>query len=149
MVADTLRQVGAQNWAEGFPDTLYGNVARAMVQTVQNLCAHDWSASMGSAWITYFMWIKPHLLAGAQQAAAQHAAVQQAAELEAAAQRTAAEVEAARVKALSRVVRGGHTLRAHEPWHIAVREDVGRGDDRGGAVSAGAHTPLPCAGIPT
>jgi hypothetical protein len=75
MVADTLRQVGAQNWAEGFPDTLYGNVAHAMVQTVQNLCAHDWSASMGSAWITYFMWIKPHLLAGAQQAAAQHAAV--------------------------------------------------------------------------
>jgi len=63
MVADTLRQVGAQNWAEGFPDTLYGNVARAMVQTVHYLCAHDWSASMGSAWITYFMWIKPHLLA--------------------------------------------------------------------------------------
>jgi hypothetical protein len=46
-----------------------------MVQTVHYLCAHDWSASMGSAWITYFMWIKPHLLAGAQQAAAQHAAV--------------------------------------------------------------------------
>jgi hypothetical protein len=55
------------------------------------------------------MWIKPHLLAGAQQAAAQHAAVQQAAELEAAAQRTAAEVEAARVKALSRDAHGGHT----------------------------------------
>ena len=58
-----------------------------MVQTVHYLCAHDWSASMGSAWITYFMWIKPHLLAGAQQAAAQHAAVQQAAEQKAAAQR--------------------------------------------------------------
>jgi hypothetical protein len=76
---------------------------------VHYLCAHDWSASMGSAWITYFMWIKPHLLAGAQQAAAQHAAVQQAAEREAAAQRTAAEVEVARVEALSRDSRGGHT----------------------------------------
>ena len=80
-----------------------------MVQTVHYLCAHDWSASMGSAWITYFMWIKPHLLAGAQQAAAQHAAVQQAAEREAAAQRAAAELEAARVKALSATGAGGHT----------------------------------------
>jgi hypothetical protein len=109
VVVDTLRQVGAQNWAEGFPDTQYGNVTHAVVQTVHYLCAHDWSASMGSAWITYFMWIKPHLLAGAQQAAAQHAAVQQAAEQEAAAQRAAAELEAARVKALSRDSRGGHT----------------------------------------
>lgn len=109
VVADTLRKVGAQNWVEGFPDTLYGDVAHAMVQTVHYLCSHDWSASMGSAWITYFMWIKPHLLAGAQQAAAQHAAVQQAAEREAAAQRAAAELEAARVKALSRDSRGGHT----------------------------------------
>jgi hypothetical protein len=109
VVADTLRQVGAQNWVEGFPDTLYGNVAHATVRTVHYLCAHDWSASMGSAWITYLMWIKPHLLAGAQQAAAQHAAVQRAAEREAAARRAAAELEAARVKALSRDSRGGHT----------------------------------------
>ena len=64
---------------------------------------------MGTAWITYFMWIEPHLLAGAQQAAAQHAAVQQVAEREAAAQQAAAELEAARVKALSRDSRGGHT----------------------------------------
>jgi hypothetical protein len=109
VVADVLRQVGAQNWVEGFPDTLYDNVAHAVVQTVHYLCAHDWSTSAGSAWISYFMWIKPHLLAGAQQAAAQQAAAQQAAEQEAAAQRAAAEREAARVKALSRDPRGGHT----------------------------------------
>ena len=109
VVADTLRKVGAQNWVEGFPDTLYGNVARALVQTVHYLSAHDRSASVGSAWISYFMWIKPHLLAGAQQAAAQHAAAQQAAERQAAAQRAAAEREAARVKELSRDSHGGHT----------------------------------------
>jgi hypothetical protein len=108
VVADTLRKVGAQNWVEGFPDTLYGNVSHAMVQTVHQLCAQDWSASTGSAWVTYFLWVKPHLLAGAQQAAAQHAAAQQAAEREAAARRAAAELEAARVKALSRDSRGGH-----------------------------------------
>jgi len=48
-VADTLRKVGAQNWVEGFPHTLYGNVVHAIVQTVHYLCARDWSASMGSA----------------------------------------------------------------------------------------------------
>ncbi|HEX8005652.1 MAG TPA: hypothetical protein VF482_04400 [Trebonia sp.] len=109
VVAGILRQVGAQDWVEGFPDTLYGDVAHAVVQTVHTLCAHDWSASTASAWITYFISIKPHLLAGAQQAITQHAAVQQAAEWEAAAQRAAAEREAARVQALSRDPRGGHT----------------------------------------
>jgi hypothetical protein len=109
VIADTLRKVGAQNWVEGFPDTLYGTVAHALVQTVHYLSAHDQSASTGSAWISYFTWIQPHLLAGAQQAAAQHSAAQQAAEQRAAAQRAAAEQEAARVEALSRDSRGGHT----------------------------------------
>ena len=86
VVADALRRVGAQNWVEGFPDTLYGDVVHALVQTVHYLSAHDRSASTGSAWISYFRWIKPHLLAGAQQAAAQYAAEQQATERQAAAQ---------------------------------------------------------------
>jgi hypothetical protein len=84
VVADTLRQVGAQNWVEGFPDTQYVNVAHALVQTVHYLSEDDWSPSMGSVWISYFMWIKPHLLAGAQQAAEQYAAARRAAEQEAA-----------------------------------------------------------------
>lgn len=109
VVADTLRRVGAQNWAEGFPDALYGDVAHALVQTVHYLSAHDRSASTGSAWISYFTWIKPHLVAGAQQAAAQYAAEQQAIERQAAAQRADAEREAARVEELSRDPRGGHT----------------------------------------
>ena len=83
VVADTIRQVGAQNWYEGFPDAQYGNVAHALVQTVHYLSGHDWSASTGSAWISYFMWIKPHLLTGAQRAAAQQMAAQQAAERQA------------------------------------------------------------------
>jgi hypothetical protein len=108
VVADTLRKVGARNWVEGCSDTLYGDVAHAIAQTVHLLCADEGSASTASAWITYFMWVRPHLLAGAQQAAAQHAAVQQAADREAAAQRAAAEREVARVQALSRDPLGGH-----------------------------------------
>ena len=99
VVADTIRQVGAQNWYEGFPDAQYGNVAHALVQTVHYLSAHDWSASTGSAWISYFMWLKPHLLTGAQRAAERQAAAQQA----------AAQREAARVEALARDAHGGRT----------------------------------------
>jgi len=109
VVADALRRVGAQNWADGFPDTQYPTVAHALVQTVHYLSGSDWSASTGSMWIGYFMWVQPHLLAGAQQAAAQYAAAQQAAERQAAADRAFAEREAARVEALSRDSRGQHT----------------------------------------
>jgi hypothetical protein len=87
VVADALRRVGGQNWADGFPDTQYPTIAHALVQTVHYLSGSDWSASTGSAWIGYFMWIKPHLLAGAQQAAAQYAAAQREAERQAATDR--------------------------------------------------------------
>jgi len=98
VVADALRRVGGQNWADGFPDTQYPTIAHALVQTVHYLSGSDWSASTGSVWIGYFMWIKPHLLAGAQQAAAQYATAQQEAER-----------QAARVEELSRDSRGHHT----------------------------------------
>lgn len=108
VVIDTLRQTGAQNWFEGFPDVQYESVAHALIQTVQYLSGDDWSTSTGSAWISFFMWIEPHLIAGAQQAAAEEAAARQAAERQAAEQRAAAVREAARVKALSQDPRGGH-----------------------------------------
>ena len=109
VVADALRQVGAQNWVEGFPDSQYTNVAHALVQTLHYLSGIEWSASMGSVWISYFMWIKPHLTAGAEQAATEYANVQQAAEQRAAEERAAAEREAVRVRALSRNPRNGQT----------------------------------------
>ncbi len=109
VIVDTLRRVGAQNWYEGFPDAQYGNVAHALIQTVHYLSGSEWSALTGSAWISYFMWIRPHLLAGARQAAAEEAAAERAAVRQAAAERAAAEREAARVAALSRDSRGGHT----------------------------------------
>lgn len=105
LVIDTLRQLGGQNWYEGFPDSQYASVAHALVQTVHYLSANVWSTSTGSAWISFFMWVKPHLLDGAREAVAAQAAAREAAEQQAARQRAAAEEEAARVAALSR----GHT----------------------------------------
>jgi hypothetical protein len=62
------------------------SVAHALVRAVRDLCADEWSTSMSSAWISYFTWIKPYLMLGAQQAAAQQAAARKAADQQAAVQ---------------------------------------------------------------
>jgi hypothetical protein len=77
-VAGSLRWVGATNYWEGFGEAQYVNVAHALVQAVHELSGPGWSTSMGSAWISYFLWLRPHLLAGARDAAAQQAAQQAA-----------------------------------------------------------------------
>jgi hypothetical protein len=86
VVADTLRKLGARNWLDGFSETQYVSVVHALVRAVRDLCADDWSTSMSSAWISYFTWIKPYLMLGAQQAAAQQAADRKAASQQAAVQ---------------------------------------------------------------
>jgi len=121
VVADALRRVGGQNWADGFPDTQYPTIAHALVQTVHYLSESDWSASTGSAWIGYFMWIKPHLLAGAQQAAAQHAA-----------DRAFAEREAARAEAPPRDSRGHHANVVSDVGIELVASLLGEDDEEAG-----------------
>jgi len=86
VVADTLRQLGARNWLDGFSETQYVSLAHALVRAVRDLCADEWSTSMSSAWISYFTWIKPYLMLGAQQAAAEQAAARKAADQQAAIQ---------------------------------------------------------------
>ena len=78
LVVDALRQLGGQNWYEGFPDSQYASVAHALIQTVHYLSANIWSTSTGSAWISFFLWVQPHLLAGAQDAATREAAAREA-----------------------------------------------------------------------
>lgn len=109
VAVNALRQLGRQNWYQGFPDAQYASVAHALIQTVHYLTANSWSTSTGSAWITFFVWVQPHLLAGAQDAAAHEAATRETAARKAAAQRAAAEREAARVAALARDPRNGQT----------------------------------------
>jgi hemoglobin-like flavoprotein len=77
VIVDTLRWVGATNWMEGFPEDEYASVAHALVRTVRDLSGDNWSTSIGSAWITYFLWIQPQLLIGAGQAIAQQQAAAQ------------------------------------------------------------------------
>jgi hypothetical protein len=108
VVADTLHWAGARNWIEGFPEQHYTNVANALVRVVRQLSESDQFTSIGSAWVSYFQWAQPYLIAGGRHAAAQHAAAQQAAAQEAAARREAAIEEAARAQALALYPEGRH-----------------------------------------
>src|SRR5205807_1081059 len=99
-IADALRWVGERNRLEGFPEARYHDVAHALVRAVRNVSADSWTTSTGSAWISYFLWSEPHLLAGAQRAAAEQAAAQRAAAEQAAARREAARQAAAQAQSL-------------------------------------------------
>ncbi len=88
---DALRWAGAQNRLEGFPEARYADVARALVLAVRNVSGDYWDNSMGSAWISYFRWAEPYLVAGARQAAADQVMAERAA-----AEQAAARLEAAR-----------------------------------------------------
>lgn len=70
VMTDVLRQVGSDNYYEGLRDAEYVSVAHALLRAIRDLTESEWVTSMGSAWISCFMWMQPHLLAGAQQAAA-------------------------------------------------------------------------------
>jgi hypothetical protein len=74
LIAESLRRLGALNWREGFPEAHYVSVAHALVRTVRELSGFEWSTSYASAWISFYQWMRPHLVAGAQWAAAQQAA---------------------------------------------------------------------------
>jgi hypothetical protein len=115
---DTLRWVGARNRLEGFDEANYADVARALVLAVRNVSGDAWDNSMGSAWISYFRWAQPYLLAGAGQAAteqaiAERAAAQQAAARLEAARNAAAEAQAqAQAQALEHQAHGGEPVAA-------------------------------------
>jgi hypothetical protein len=124
VVADTLRQLGAINWGDGFAETQYVSVAHALVRAVRDLYADDWSTSMSSAWISYFTWIKPHLMLGAQQAAAQQAADRRAASQQAAVQHAINLAQTAEEDS-----RGGHPQSPAGDEGLQAAEDLLEDDD--------------------
>ena len=128
-VAGSLRWVGATNYWEGFPEAQYVNVAHALVRAVHELSGTGWSTSVGSAWISYFLWLRPHLLAGAQEAAAQHAA-REAAQLEA---RQAAQLEAWQAAKLEaeQAARQGREAEVNVESVARLLDDEDEDDDTG------------------
>jgi hemoglobin-like flavoprotein len=114
-VGDTLRWVGARNRLEGFDEAHYADVARALVLAVRNVSGDAWDNSMGSAWISYFRWAQPYLLAGAEEAAAEQVMAEQAAAQQAAARLEAARHAAAEAQAQAQAQAQEHHAHGGEP----------------------------------
>jgi hypothetical protein len=107
----SVHWLGEENQADGFPEPEYVTVGHALVRIARVMSGLEWTTTTGSAWIRLFMWLQPHLQAGArqqaarQEAARRQAARQEAAHREAARQQAAADREAARLKAVNQAAR--------------------------------------------
>ena len=120
VAVQSLHWLGEANQADGFPASDYVTVGHALVRIAREMSGIKWTTTTGSAWIRFFMWLQPHVQAGARQAIQQQvvhqqpvqqqpvpqqvvhqqpahpeAAYQQAAQQEAARQQAAADHEAA------------------------------------------------------
>lgn len=115
VAGDTLRWVGARNRLEGFDEAHYADVARALVLAVRNVSGDAWDNSMGSAWISYFRWAQPFLVAGAEQAAAEQVMAERAAAQQAAARLEAARHAAAEAQAQAQAQELEHQAHGGEP----------------------------------
>jgi hypothetical protein len=105
VAVQSLRWLGEANQADGFPASDYVTVGHALVRIAREMSGIKWTTTTGSAWIRFFMWLQPHVQAGAQQAARPEAAYQQAAQQEAARQQATADHEAAHREAFGQAVR--------------------------------------------
>jgi hypothetical protein len=121
VAVQSLHWLGEANQADGFPASDYVTVGHALVRIAREMSGIKWSTTTGSAWIRFFMWLQPHVRAGARQAAHPEAAYQQqvvrqqpahpevayrqAAQQEAARQQAAADQEAAHREDFDQAVR--------------------------------------------
>jgi hypothetical protein len=83
-----LHWLGEANQADGFPASDYVTVGHALVRIAREMTGIKWTTTTGSAWIRFFMWLQPHVQAGARQAAHPKAAYQQAPQQQAVTQQT-------------------------------------------------------------
>jgi hypothetical protein len=71
---EAMLWLAESNYYDGFPQHEYVSVGHALVRVVREMHDMSWTSAMGSAWVQLFMWMQPHLQAGAKAAAERAAA---------------------------------------------------------------------------
>jgi hemoglobin-like flavoprotein len=61
-----VRQVGADNYLEGFPTDQHGSVTHALLHAVRGVFRGEWSSALSSVWVEYLMWFRSQLLSGVE-----------------------------------------------------------------------------------
>jgi hypothetical protein len=74
-VAAVVRQVGADNYLEGFPTEQYSAATHALLHAVRGTFRGDWSSALSSAWVEFLLWFRAHLVSGAEAQRQHEAAV--------------------------------------------------------------------------
>lgn len=70
VVEGKVRDFAADHHTHGFPDDAYPNVGHALLRSVRNTLPAGWSSELSSSWVSYVLWLQPHLEAGARSAPA-------------------------------------------------------------------------------
>jgi hypothetical protein len=68
IVEGKVRDFAAHHHAQGFPDDAYSSIGHALLRSVRDILPAGWSSELSSSWISYALWLRPHLEAGARSA---------------------------------------------------------------------------------
>ncbi len=67
-VEHTVRGFAADHHGRGYPDGAYGCLCHALLRSARAVLFPSWSSQLSSGWVSYSMWLQPHLQAGARAA---------------------------------------------------------------------------------
>jgi hypothetical protein len=64
-VESRVRAFAADQHARGFPDEAYPCLCHALLRSVRTTLPTGWSSELSSGWVSYGLWLQPHLELGA------------------------------------------------------------------------------------
>jgi hypothetical protein len=67
-VEGRIRTLAADHHARGFPDDAYPSLCHALLRSVRATLPNGWSSELSSGWVSYALWLRPHLELGARSA---------------------------------------------------------------------------------
>jgi hypothetical protein len=70
VVERTVRGFAAGHHSRGYPDDAYRNLGHALIRSVRTILPMGWSSQLSSGWVSYALWLQPHLAAGSFSAVA-------------------------------------------------------------------------------
>lgn len=65
LVEDRVRTFAAGQHGRGFPDEAYLCLCHALLRSVRSTLPAGWTSELSSGWVSYCLWLQPHLELGA------------------------------------------------------------------------------------
>jgi hypothetical protein len=65
VVEDGVRTFAAGQHARGFPDDAYRSFSHALLRAARTTLEAGWTSEISSCWVSYALWLQPHLELGA------------------------------------------------------------------------------------